>query len=54
MLKIILVLVIVIQFTGCAELQKVINQLPNGSVLSQEQIGNGLRQALDNGIKINF
>tara|TARA_B100000787_G_scaffold164621_1_gene147522 strand:+ start:17909 stop:18586 length:678 start_codon:yes stop_codon:yes gene_type:complete len=38
-------------FTGCAELQNVIRQLPNGGSLSQEQIGNGLRQALDNGIK---
>ena len=52
MIKRILVLVIAIQFAGCAELQNVINQLPNGGgVLSQEQIGNGLRQALDNGIK---
>ena len=51
MIKRILVLVIAIQFAGCAELQKVVNQLPNGGGLSQEQIGNGLRQALDNGIK---
>tara|TARA_R110001592_G_scaffold151913_2_gene379014 strand:+ start:5658 stop:6365 length:708 start_codon:yes stop_codon:yes gene_type:complete len=49
MIKRILVLVFAIQFVGCAELQNVINQLPNG-VLSQEQIGNGLKQALDNGI----
>lgn len=41
----------VIQFAGCAELQKVVNNLPNGGILSQEQIGNGLREALDNGIK---
>lgn len=52
MIKRILILVIAIQFSGCAELQKAISQLPSGSVgLSQEQIGNGLRQALDNGIK---
>lgn len=52
MIKRILVLVIAIQFVGCAELQNVINQIPNGGgVLSQDQIGNGLRQALDNGIK---
>ncbi len=51
MIKRILVLVVAIQFAGCAELQKVVNNLPNGGVLSQEQIGNGLRQALDNGIK---
>ena len=52
MIKRILILVVAIQFAGCAELQKVVSQLPNGGgVLSQEQIGNGLRQALDNGIK---
>lgn len=52
MMRKILILVIVLQFVGCAELQKVVNNLPNtGGVLSQEQIGNGLRQALDNGIK---
>lgn len=51
MIKKILVLVIVIQFVGCAELQNVINNLPNGGSISQEQIGNGLRQALDNGIE---
>lgn len=51
MIKRILVLVIAIQFVGCAELQHVINQLPNTVGLSQEQIGNGLKEALDNGIK---
>jgi hypothetical protein len=51
MIKRILVLVIAIQFVACAELQNVLNQLPNGVGLSQEQIGNGLKQALDNGIK---
>ena len=52
MIKKFLILVVAIQFAGCAELQKIASQLPNGGVgLSQEQIGNGLRQALDNGIK---
>ncbi len=52
MIKRILVLVIAIQFTGCAELQKIASQLPNGGgVLTQDQIGSVLRQALDNGIK---
>lgn len=51
MIKRILVLVIAIQFVACAELQNALNQLPNGIGLSQEQIGNGLKQALDNGIK---
>lgn len=50
MIKKILVLVVIIQFVGCAELQNIVNQLPSGGI-SQEQIGNGLRQALDNGIE---
>jgi hypothetical protein len=51
MIKRILVLVIAIQFVGCAELQNVIKQLPNGGGLTQEQIGNGLKEALDKGIE---
>ena len=50
MIKRIIVLVIAIQFAGCAELQKIASQLPNGGGLSQAQIGNGLREALDQGI----
>ena len=51
MKKFILVLIVAFQFSGCAELQQVVNNLPNNVGLSQEQIGNGLRQALDNGIE---
>ncbi|WP_339662852.1 DUF4197 domain-containing protein [uncultured Polaribacter sp.] len=51
MIKRILVLVIAIQFVGCAELQNVISQLPNSVGLTQEQIGNGLKEALDKGIE---
>ncbi|WP_370397820.1 DUF4197 domain-containing protein [Tenacibaculum dicentrarchi] len=54
MKKIIAVAVLAISLTGCAELQKVVSQLPQGTLgggLSQQQIGNGLRQALDNGIQ---
>ncbi|QTD37432.1 DUF4197 domain-containing protein [Polaribacter batillariae] len=50
-MKKILVLLVAINFAGCAELQNVVNNLPNGTGLSQDQIGKGLRQALDNGIK---
>ncbi|WP_298998223.1 DUF4197 domain-containing protein [uncultured Tenacibaculum sp.] len=50
-MKKIIVFFIALTFMGCAELQKVVNQLPQGGVLTQEQIGNGLRQALDNGIQ---
>ena len=38
-----------INLTTCAELQEVVNQLPQAG-LSQEEISNGLRQALDFGI----
>ena len=37
------------QFTACAELQQVINQLPNGGV-TNDQIASGLKEALNNGI----
>ncbi|QXP72574.1 DUF4197 domain-containing protein [Tenacibaculum sp. AHE15PA] len=50
-MKKIIALAFVVLLTGCAELQKVVNQLPQGGALSQQQIGNGLRQALDNGIE---
>lgn len=50
-MKKILIVFIAIHFVGCAELQKVVNQIPNKGILSQGQIGSGLRQALDNGIK---
>ena len=51
MIRRILVLVIAVQFAGCAELQKVVNNLPMSAGLSQDQIANGLREAVDNGIK---
>ncbi|WP_299055002.1 DUF4197 domain-containing protein [uncultured Polaribacter sp.] len=51
MIKKIIVLVFAIQLVGCAELHKVVSNLPNGASLSEQQIGNGLKQALDNGIK---
>lgn len=50
MIKRITVLVIALQFFGCGELQKVVNQY-GGGALTQEQIGNGLKEALNNGIK---
>ena len=46
--KIILVLVI-FQFSACAELQQVVNQLPSG-VITNNQIADGLKEALNNGI----
>lgn len=49
MLKRFLVIVLVFQFSACSELQQVINQLPNGG-LTNDQIGLGLKEALNNGI----
>ena len=40
---------IIINLTACAELQEVVNQLPQGGI-SQAEIGNGLREALNFGI----
>lgn len=38
-------------FFSCAEMQQVMDQLPQGTgVLSQAEIGNGLKEALNNGI----
>ena len=49
MIKRFLVVVFIMQFIACAELQQVVNQLP-GNELSNEQIGLGLKEALNNGI----
>jgi len=46
----ILMLVFVMQFMACGELQQVINQLPSSGILTNAQIGNGLKEALENGI----
>lgn len=51
-MKKIIALIVVLTLSSCAELQKVVNQLPQGGgALTQAQIGGGLRQALDNGIQ---
>jgi hypothetical protein len=36
--------------SSCNELQQVVNQLPQGTVLSNEEIANGLKAALDKGV----
>lgn len=47
-----LILLSIITFVSCAELQEVVNQLPqSGGVLSNTDIASGLRQALDKGIE---
>ncbi|WOI24189.1 DUF4197 domain-containing protein [Nonlabens ulvanivorans] len=52
MKKIIILLTIAISFNSCGSLNEIVNSIPSGSggVLSQADIGNGLRQALDQGI----
>lgn len=50
MKKIILCL-IVVQLFSCNELQQVVNQLPQGGALGNDEIANGLKQALDFGIE---
>ena len=48
-----LLLSAIILFTGCAELQNAVNQFPqNGGILSQTDIGNGLKEALNQGITV--
>ncbi|MDP3312962.1 DUF4197 domain-containing protein [Lutibacter sp.] len=49
MFKKILFLVVVIKLSACAELQQVVNQLPNGGI-TNDQIAGGLKEALNNGI----
>lgn len=49
-MKRIFALILLIFSTSCAELQGVVNQLPQGGTVSELDIANGLRQALDLGI----
>lgn len=52
MKKIILLVLATTILSGCAELQQVVDQLPQGTIgLSQLDISNGLKEALDNGIE---
>jgi hypothetical protein len=46
----ILAFVVIFSLTACAELQQVMDQLPQGGGLSQAEIASGLRQALNFGI----
>ena len=50
MIRKILILVLLFNLTACAELQQVVNQLPQGGVVGNTEIASGLRQALDFGI----
>lgn len=50
-MKRILLCMLVLQFMGCAELQQVVNQLPQGTVPGDAEIAQGLREALNFGIE---
>jgi len=49
-MKRLVVFLILLNFTACAELQEVVNQLPQEGGITQAEIGSGLREALDLGI----
>lgn len=51
MIKRFLVLLIAIQFSNCAQQQKVENTLPKDNILTEELISKGIHQVLVNGIK---
>lgn len=51
MIRKIFILVLVLNVTACAELQQVVNQLPQGVGIGNDEIASGLRQALDFGIE---
>jgi len=51
MIKRIFAVILIFNLTACAELQQVVNQMPqSGGVLTNADMGSGLRQALDFGI----
>ncbi|MCC7522115.1 MAG: DUF4197 family protein, partial [Flavobacteriaceae bacterium] len=50
MIKKVLVFALVFNFAACAEMQQVLDEVANSNILTQEQIGQGLKEALTNGI----
>ncbi|MBC8768022.1 DUF4197 domain-containing protein [Arenibacter sp. BSSL-BM3] len=49
-MKKLLLALVLFQFVGCSELQQVVNQLPQGGAVGNDEIANGLREALNMGI----
>lgn len=49
MKRLLLLIVVLFQFSACSELQQVISELPSGAI-TNDQIGLGLKEALNNGI----
>lgn len=50
MIRKLLAILLFFNLSACAELQQVVNQLPQGRPIGNEEIASGLRQALDFGI----
>lgn len=50
MIRKLFILLFIFNLTACAELQQVVNQLPQGTTLGNDEIASGLRQALNFGI----
>ena len=50
-MKRLVIVLLVFSLTACAELQDVINQMPQGGGISQLEMASGLREALDFGIE---
>ncbi|MFV9550456.1 DUF4197 domain-containing protein [Algibacter sp. PT7-4] len=50
MIRKFLAVFLILNLTACAELQQVVNQLPQGGTIGNTEIASGLRQALDFGI----
>ncbi len=50
MIKKLILFLLMIQVTSCGELQQVVNQLPQGASVSNFEIANGLKEALNLGI----
>lgn len=51
MIRKFLALILILNVLSCAELQQVVNQLPQGGAIGNAEIASGLRQALDFGIE---
>lgn len=50
MIRKLFIILFIFNFTACAELQQVVNQLPQGTTIGNDEIASGLRQALNLGI----
>jgi hypothetical protein len=49
-MKKLILIITIFTLSGCAEMQQVLDEVANSNILTQEQIGQGLKEALTNGI----